>query len=167
MTKFALSRNYNALLIEANAYHAHLMESLLRQCGIFSVFTISNGDQVIPALVQQPFDIVLCDLDVKPQGGLALLKLIRDRNANPHYRVPVIMTCGAARIEDVISARDSGMSEFLSRPVSPKALYLKLHSALEKDRPFIEIDGYVGPDRRRRDKDSGCERRGLPDQAAE
>lgn len=167
MTKYALWQPYNALLAESNEYNARLTEALLRQCGISTVTLASSAEAAIKMLAQTAFDIVICDLDVKPQGGIELLKLIRDRKINPHYRVPVIVTCGAANIEAVVKARDSGMSEFLSRPISPKALYAKLHSALENGRPFVETDVYVGPDRRRKEKDIGADRRSLPEQAGE
>lgn len=159
MTIYALSQDYAVLLVEANAYHARITESMLRQCGIKLVIRAANSGEAMALLFEHKFDLVVCDFDVPPDGGLELLRTIRNRNVNRQYRVPVIVTCNAADMKAVTGARDSGATEFLSKPFSPKYMWRALYSALENGRPFVEREVYVGPDRRRKEKQTPAERR--------
>ncbi len=47
------------------------------------------------------------------------------------------------------AARDAGVTEFLTKPISPKALYQRIVSVVTNPRPFIKTKTYFGPDRRR------------------
>lgn len=166
MTIYALSQDYTALLVEPNAHFARITESMLRQCGIKLVIRAANSGEAMAMLFEHRFDLVVCDLDVPPDGGLELLRTIRNRHVNKQYKVPVIVTCNAADLKAVTNARDSGATEFLSKPFSPKYLWRALYSALENGRPFIESDVYVGPDRRRKEKETPAERRAAKRKAA-
>jgi hypothetical protein len=61
----------------------------------------------------------------------------------------------------VLQARDTGVSEFLCKPISAKALYDRIYSIVMHPRPFIRTKSYFGPDRRRAENPaySGAERR--------
>ena len=49
----------------------------------------------------------------------------------------------------LVAARDAGITEFLAKPVSSKALYQRIVSVIANPRPFIKTKTYFGPDRRR------------------
>jgi hypothetical protein len=49
----------------------------------------------------------------------------------------------------VVSARDAGVTEFLAKPISAKALYQRILNVVANPRPFIRTKTYFGPDRRR------------------
>jgi two-component system, chemotaxis family, chemotaxis protein CheY len=61
----------------------------------------------------------------------------------------------------VIAARDAGVTEFLAKPLSAKALYQRVLNVVANPRPFIKTKTYFGPDRRRNVKENynGPERR--------
>jgi two-component system, chemotaxis family, chemotaxis protein CheY len=46
-------------------------------------------------------------------------------------------------------ARDAGVTEFLAKPISAKALYNRILNVVAHPRPFIRTKTYFGPDRRR------------------
>jgi hypothetical protein len=48
-----------------------------------------------------------------------------------------------------MSARDAGVTEFLCKPISAKALYERILNVVANPRPFIKSKTYFGPDRRR------------------
>lgn len=82
--------------------------------------------------------------------GPELVKMIRcgENSANPY--IPVIMMSAFTERYRVIAARDAGVNEFLAKPVSPKSLYQRIVSIIEKPRPFIKTPTYFGPCRRRK-----------------
>ena len=49
----------------------------------------------------------------------------------------------------VVEARDAGINEFLAKPISAKAIYLRIASIIDRPRSFIRTKAYFGPDRRR------------------
>jgi len=49
----------------------------------------------------------------------------------------------------VVAARDAGVTEFLAKPISAKALYQRVLNVVANPRPFIRTRSYFGPDRRR------------------
>jgi DNA-binding response OmpR family regulator len=51
--------------------------------------------------------------------------------------------------QKVLMARDAGVNEFLTKPVSAKALHDRIVSVVMRPRPFVNTKTFFGPDRRR------------------
>ena len=47
-------------------------------------------------------------------------------------------------------ARDVGVNEFLSKPVTARGVLERIAQVVDNPRPFVRSAGYFGPDRRRR-----------------
>jgi DNA-binding response OmpR family regulator len=75
--------------------------------------------------------------------------MIRQPGANANPYVPIIMLTGHSEKKRVVSARDAGITEFLAKPISAKALYERILNVVANPRPFIKTKSYFGPDRRR------------------
>jgi hypothetical protein len=56
----------------------------------------------------------------------------------------------------VFEARDAGVTEFVAKPVTAKAVLERIHAVIYRPRPFVRTKDYFGPDRRRKD-DPGYE----------
>jgi DNA-binding response OmpR family regulator len=71
------------------------------------------------------------------------------------------MLTGHTEKQRVTAARDAGITEFLAKPISAKALYQRIVNVVANPRPFIKTKTYFGPDRRRAVSNSyvGPERR--------
>jgi DNA-binding response OmpR family regulator len=63
--------------------------------------------------------------------------------------VAIIMLTGHSEKKRVVAARDAGVTEFLAKPISAKALYQRIVNIVVNPRPFIKTRSYFGPDRRR------------------
>jgi hypothetical protein len=62
--------------------------------------------------------------------------------------VPVFVFQEQARRRSVEQARDTGATDFLTCPISPKTVMSKLEAAIVTPRPFIKAPEFFGPDRR-------------------
>ena len=60
------------------------------------------------------------------------------------------MVTGHSTFARVNEARDAGVSEFLTKPLTARVVVERLHQAIEHPRPFVRSGDYFGPDRRRR-----------------
>ena len=80
---------------------------------------------------------------------LELMQMIRQPGANANPYVAMIMLTGHSEKKRVMAARDAGVTEFLAKPISAKALYQRIINVVANPRPFIKTKTYFGPDRRR------------------
>src|SRR5690606_35874814 len=106
-------------------------------------------------------DLVITDAAMLPVDGFDLAKKLRSLNGRALGMVPIIMVSGHTDLASVERARDIGITEFLSKPISARSLYERLIQVVDKPRPFVETPTYRGPDRRRRERPfEGTDRRG-------
>jgi two-component system, chemotaxis family, chemotaxis protein CheY len=61
------------------------------------------------------------------------------------------MMTGHSEKSRVTEARDAGVTEFVVKPITAKAIFDRLNAVIFKPRPFVKTEGYFGPDRRRTD----------------
>ena len=94
-------------------------------------------------------DIIIADWVMPIIDGLELTQMIRQPGANANPYVSIIMLTGHSERRKVVAARDAGVTEFLTKPVSAKALYQRVMNVIANPRPFIKTETYFGPDRRR------------------
>ena len=73
-------------------------------------------------LRNNPIDIVMTDLAMQPLDGIDLVRLLRNANDSPNPMVPVIMITGHSTLRRVAEARDVGVTEFLSKPVTARGV---------------------------------------------
>ena len=150
------------LVIEDNAYMRRMVRALLHGFGSREVYESEDGGAGLEAFAHYLPDIVIIDWEMPVFDGVQFTQMIRqpgDANANPY--VPIIMLTGHAQKKRVQSARDAGVTEFVVKPISAKALYQRIVSVVANPRPFIKTNNYFGPDRRRHHGSSftGPERR--------
>ena len=50
----------------------------------------------------------------------------------------------------VMEARDAGVTEFIAKPLTAKAVIDRVNAVIFRPRPFIRTPTFFGPDRRRR-----------------
>ncbi len=108
------------LLAEDNEINAVLAISLLKRAG-HQVVRVSNGADVSTALNKKPFDLVLMDVHMPGTDGLEAARAVR---ADPRFReLPIIALTANAMPEDRVRCLDAGMNDFLTKPMTPDALY--------------------------------------------
>lgn len=95
-------------------------------------------------------DIVITNWNMPEVNGIAFVHELRRGEASPNPFVPIIMVTAHSEKARVYEALNAGVSEFLVKPVSAKALYSRLVSVIERPRSFVRSGSYFGPCRRRR-----------------
>lgn len=172
MNNYDLS-HLNIMLVEKHGYMRRLLRDVLRQLGIRDVRDCDNVTQAFEMFQERQADLVMTDWS-PGLNGIELLKMLRDHDASPNPFVPVVVITANTEPRHIYTARDSGMTEFLAKPITAKRVYSRVCSVIEKRRMFISNEEFFGPDRRRLRKDSfggenrrsngntnGPERRGL------
>ena len=138
------------LVVEDNRFMRSILVNVLRGLDVREVAEAKNGLDAIEELRGGQVDLVVMDWEMDEMNGMELLKTIRSgkRNINPLLHVIVVSANTIAR--NIIQARDTGMTEFLAKPVSANAIYSRMAAIVENPRRFVRTESYFGPDRRRR-----------------
>ena len=149
------------LLVDDNAYMRRILRTLLHGFGAREVYEVEDGAAALEAFRHHVPDIIIADWVMPIIDGLELTQMIRQPGANANPYVSIIMLTGHSERRKVVAARDAGVTEFLTKPVSAKALYQRVMNVIANPRPFIKTETYFGPDRRRAASSSysGPERR--------
>lgn len=95
-------------------------------------------------------------------SGLALTRLIRNHPDSPNPLMPVIMLTSHSNQSLVARARDAGVTAFLAKPVSRKALAARLEASIQRTRCYVLTRRFFGPDRRRAQQGKGVSMAGVP-----
>ena len=137
------------LVIDDNAHMRRILRTLLHGFGAREVYEAEDGAAGLEAFTHYMPDIVVTDWVMPIFDGLELAQMIRQPGANANPYVPIIMLTGHSEKKRVVGARDAGVTEFLCKPISAKALYERILNVVANPRPFIKTKNYFGPDRRR------------------
>jgi DNA-binding response OmpR family regulator len=89
-----------------------LRKSLERQQ--YAVNVVHDGQSVLQALSDMPYDLLTLDLNLPNLDGMSVLKQLRP--AKP--RLPILVLTGRATLEDRIQALDTGADDCLTKPFS-------------------------------------------------
>jgi CheY-like chemotaxis protein len=139
------------LLVDDNQHMRLLLTEILRAIGARDVFEAADGAEALQMLRANPIDIVMTDLAMQPLDGIDFVRLVRNSRDSPNPMVPVIMITGHSTLRRVAEARDVGVTEFLSKPVTARGVIERINRVVEHPRPFVRSGDYFGPDRRRKD----------------
>lgn len=150
------------LIVDDSKNMRMLVKTILNALGVQTVREATDGQTALQELRGGPIDVVIVDWVMEPMDGLEFVRQVRTAEDSPNTFLPIIMMTGHTERNRIFKARDSGVTEFLAKPITAKTLLLRLTNIIENPRPFVRAKGYFGPDRRRRSEDySGPERRGT------
>ena len=108
------------LLAEDNAINALLTRTLLEAEG-HTVETVEDGVLAVEAMKNQTYDLIFMDMRMPNMDGLEATRKIR---ALPHVtkELPIIALTANAFDDDRNACFDSGMNDFMTKPVSAEEL---------------------------------------------
>jgi len=107
------------LLAEDNIINQKVAAGLLGNIG-YSVDVANNGLEVLAALEQRPYDLILMDCQMPELDGYETTQRIRANPERSSIRI-IAMTANAMRGESE-KCIDAGMNDYLSKPVRLEAL---------------------------------------------
>jgi len=139
----------NILVLEKHVLVRKLLTEVFTEFGVPNVQSTADPAVAWNMFADFPTDIILSDW-THGLDGMAFLRRVRRAPNTPNPFIPIIVVTANTEIHHVCEARDTGMTEFLAKPVSARLLYSRIVSILEHNRPFVRASHFFGPDRRRR-----------------
>jgi two-component system chemotaxis response regulator CheY len=138
------------LLVDDNHHMRVLLTEILRAIGVKHVYEANDGAEALQVMRSNPIDIIMSDLAMQPLDGIDFVRLLRNSPDSPNPMAPVIMITGHSTHRRVQEARDVGVNEFLSKPVTARGVLERIAQVVDNPRAFVRTPAYFGPDRRRR-----------------
>jgi PAS domain S-box-containing protein len=110
------------LLVEDDMLNQEVVQTMLINLE-FDVDTVDNGVEAIKALETQSYDLVLMDIQMPEMDGLAATKIIRSPESKVINKdIPIIALTAYAMQGDRDKFFEAGMNDYISKPISLKAV---------------------------------------------
>jgi two-component system chemotaxis response regulator CheY len=137
------------LLVDDNQHMRAITSAILQSAGVRNIREVSDGAAALDCVRDQTVDLAIVDFNMFPLDGVEFTRLVRNSpdSANPY--LPIIMMTGHSEKSRVTEARDAGVTEFVVKPITAKAVFDRIQAVIMRPRPFVKTDDYFGPDRRR------------------
>ncbi|MDR3556239.1 MAG: response regulator [Syntrophobacteraceae bacterium] len=127
------SGNVRILLAEDNITNQQVALGILKKIGL-RADVVANGAEAVKTLETIPYDLVLMDVQMPVMDGLTATRVIRDpQSAVQNHQLPIIAMTAHAMQSDRERCEEAGMNDYISKPVSPRALAEALDKWLPKE----------------------------------
>ena len=124
----AVDMNMQILIVDDYKTMLRIIRNLLKQLGFNNVDDAMDGSAALQKLRDKEFNLVISDWNMEPMSGLQLLKEVR---ADVKLKeVPFIMITAESKSENVIAAKEAGVSKYIVKPFNAATLKGKLSSVL-------------------------------------
>lgn len=116
------------LLVDDEPTTVEILQVFLEGEGYTQLITVTDSRQAVATLVNEAADVLLLDLHMPHLDGFEILKQIR--SDEKLKQLPVIMLTAATDSDTKLEALELGVTDFLSKPVDPSELALRLQNTL-------------------------------------
>ena len=123
-----VDKNMNILIVDDYKTMLRIMRNLLAQLSFSNVEEASNGEDALTKLESDNFGLVISDWNMQPMTGLDLLRRVRTSAKLKH--LPFIMVTAESKTENVIAAKQAGVSNYIVKPFNAETLRGKIGSVL-------------------------------------
>ena len=121
-------KNLRFLVVDDFATMRRIVRNLLKDLGFNRVEEAEDGLDALNKLRADAFDFVISDWNMQPMTGLDLLKEVR---ADARLKdTPFIMVTAESKTENVIAAKQAGVSNYIVKPFNAETLREKIEKVL-------------------------------------
>ncbi|MBW8709448.1 MAG: hypothetical protein JF627_09350 [Alphaproteobacteria bacterium] len=139
---------HRVLLVGPKSHALHLLRSVMTIAEVGKVVHVEEASRALELLRMEHFHAVFYDGKVNRAGERPFVVAARRNEAMLNPTLPIFVFQERARRRDVEKARDFGVTDVLTIPISPRTLVTKLQIATHRPRPFVVATEFFGPDRR-------------------
>lgn len=130
-----VERTPKILIVDDDPRLRDLLRRYLGENG-FNVLVSENGEAMKRLWVREHFDVLILDLMMPGEDGLAILKRLRAEKD----MTPVIMLTARGEDVDRILGLELGADDYLGKPFNPRELLARIHAVLRR-RPRQDAPG--------------------------
>jgi two-component system, OmpR family, response regulator len=118
--------NAHILVIDDDSQIRALLQEYLAENGL-RVSSASSGEQMSRILGDEAIDLVVLDLRLGREDGMAIARSLRDQSA-----IPIVMLTGVRDEADRVMGLELGADDYLTKPFSPRELLARIRTVLRR-----------------------------------
>ena len=119
-----MDKNTQVLIVDDYKTMLRIIRNLLKQLGLENVDEATDGQEALVKLRSGNFGVVISDWNMAPMTGLDLLKEVR---ADSRLKqTPFIMVTAESKTENVVAAKQAGVSNYIVKPFNAETLRDKI-----------------------------------------
>jgi CheY-like chemotaxis protein len=147
-------KRMKVLVVDPNAYMRGVVADSLRRLTVTNINAAASAVEAFTVGRTFKPDIIFVDWDAGRMSGLEFTREVRRNTTGMSRETPIILLAGIIDHDQLMSARQAGINEFLLKPVSAQGVLSRVEEVVLRPRKFIDSRNYVGPCRRRKDDPS-------------
>ena len=125
-----IDTSVGVLIVDDYKTMLRIVRNLLKQIDFHNVDEASDGASALEKLRGGEFGLVISDWNMSPMTGLELLQEVR---ADARLRAtPFIMITAESKTENVIAAKQAGVSNYIVKPFNAETLQSKIEKVLDR-----------------------------------
>ncbi len=124
----AVEKDMPILVVDDYKTMLRIIRNLLNQLKFTNVHEASDGTTALAKLRNHKFGLVISDWNMEPMTGLQLLREVRADDKLKE--TPFIMITAESKTENVVAAKDAGVSNYIVKPFNAETLKSKIVSVL-------------------------------------
>lgn len=124
----SVNKDMEILVVDDYATMRRIMKNLLIQLGFKNVSEAVDGGDALGKLRVKAAGLVISDWNMEPMTGLQLLKEVRSDAKLKD--LPFIMVTAESKTDNVIAAKQAGVSNYIVKPFNAETLKTKMQSVI-------------------------------------
>jgi two-component system, chemotaxis family, chemotaxis protein CheY len=124
----AVDKSMNVLIVDDYKTMLRIIRNLLKQIDFNNVEEASDGADALSKLRAGNFGLVISDWNMAPMTGLELLQEVRQDQRLKG--LPFIMITAESKTENVVAAKQAGVSNYIVKPFNAETLRDKIEKVL-------------------------------------
>jgi two-component system chemotaxis response regulator CheY len=108
------------LVVDDSSTTRALMVSTIEEMEGFETVEAKNGFEALRQLPQQPFDLIVTDINMPDINGLEIVHFVK--NHSQYQSIPLIIVSTEGSEDDVRKGLDLGAAAYVKKPFEPEFL---------------------------------------------
>ncbi len=124
----AVEKSMRILIVDDYRTMLRIIRNLLKQLDFANVDEATDGAAALNMLHDKKYGLVISDWNMEPMTGIQLLREVR---ADVKIKeMPFIMITAESKTENVIAAKEAGVTNYIVKPFNAETLKNKMITAI-------------------------------------
>ena len=123
-----VNKSMPVLIVDDYKTMLRIVRGLLNQLGFMNIDEATDGTMAWDMVQKKQYGLIVSDWNMEPMSGFEFLKLVRT-NAAPNIKsLPFIMVTAESKTENIVAAKQAGVSNYIVKPFNAQTLKQKLEA---------------------------------------
>lgn len=122
----AINKNMPVLIVDDYKTMLRIVRGLLNQLGFNNIEEATDGTMAWEMVKKKPYGLIISDWNMEPMSGFEFLKLVRTNDTTK--QLPFIMVTAESKTENIIAAKQAGVSNYIVKPFNAQTLKQKMEA---------------------------------------